>query len=73
MTLLDAQLGQSYTVTHIDADDEELVDFLFTLGCYEGQQVVVVSQISKGYVVAIRDGRYNIDANLARAICVENV
>ncbi|WP_409967044.1 FeoA family protein [Bengtsoniella intestinalis] len=70
MTLLEAALGKPYTVTHIDTDDEELIDFLFTLGCYEGQSVVVVSHISRGYVVAIRDGRYNIDANLAQAICI---
>lgn len=70
MTLLNAELGVSYTVSSIDTDDEELKDFLFTLGCYEGESVVVVSQMSKGYVVAIRDGRYNLDANLAQAICI---
>ncbi len=70
MTLAEGTIGKTYVVTHIDTDDEELGGFLFTLGCYEGQDITIVSAVSKSLVVAIRDGRYNIDINLASAINV---
>ena len=68
MTLLEAEIGKNYIVSEIDTDDEELNDFLFTLGCYKGEKIVLVSVVGVSYVVAIRDGRYNIDEHLARAI-----
>lgn len=68
MTLVDALLGETYTVGKLHTDDEELEHFLFTLGCYEGQEISVVSHMNKGYVVAIKGGRYNLDFNLANAI-----
>ena len=70
MTLAEGTVGTTYTVSGIETDDEELNDFLFTLGCYEGEPIVVVSIVSKSYVVSIRDGRYNIDKDLASAILV---
>lgn len=70
MTLAQGNLGENYTITRIDTDDEELNSFLFTLGCYTGEKIVIVSIVSKSYVVSIRDGRYNIDKNLAEAILV---
>ena len=57
-------------VKDIDADDEELVDFLFSLGCYSGEPITVVSRVKGGCVVSIKDGRYNIDNALASAIIV---
>lgn len=69
-TLADAEVGTEYIVRDIDADDEELKDFLFTLGCYSGEPIVVVSHISDNYVVSIKDGRYNIDRNLASTILI---
>lgn len=71
MTLADCEFGVSYTVASIDTDDEELNSFLFTLGCYSGEKVVVVSKVGESYVVSIRDGRYNIDRELAQAIIIE--
>ena len=70
MTLSVGDIGTRYTITDIDTNDEELDEFLFTLGCYTGQNIVIVSAVSGSYVVAIRDGRYNIDKNLAEAILV---
>ncbi len=64
-------VGQSYTVAAIESDDEELNDFLFTLGCYEGELITIISIVGSNYVVAIRDGRYNIDQNLAEVIYVQ--
>lgn len=71
MTLKDAELGKIYTVSKIETDDEELNSFLFTLGCYSGEKIVVVSKISGNYVVSIKDGRYNIDNDLAETIAID--
>ncbi len=70
MNLAEAQEGREYIVKEICTDDEELDDFLFTLGCYSGEPITVVSHLKGGCVVAIKDGRYNIDHQLAEAIIV---
>ncbi len=70
LSLVDAQMGKEYIIKDICTDDEELDSFLFTLGCYTGESIVVVSSISGSYVVAIKDGRYNIDRELAEVILV---
>ena len=70
MTLKDALEGKEYFVQRIDTDDEELNAFLFSLGCYEGQPITVVSHLKGGCVVSIKDGRYNIDNQLAEAILI---
>lgn len=70
MNLTHAQLGQEYTITGIDTDDEELDSFLFTLGCYTGEPITVVSQLNASYVVSVKDGRYNINRDLAEAISI---
>ncbi len=68
MKLLDARDGQEYVIKQINTDDEELDAFLFSLGCYAGEPVTVVSHLKGGCVVSIKDGRYNIDNQLASAI-----
>ena len=70
MALLDAQLGEEYIVKEIVTDDEELDAFLFSLGCYSGEPITVVSRKKSGCVVSIKDGRYNIDNQLAEAIMI---
>ena len=70
MNLVEAQAGEEYIVKEICTDDEELNAFLFSLGCYEGQPITVISRIRGGCVVAIKDGRYNIDNQLAEAIII---
>lgn len=70
MTLAEGSQGASYTVSSINTEDEELESFLFTLGCYSGETVTLVSVVGKSFTVSIRDGRYNMDDNLAKAIVV---
>lgn len=70
MTLKDAVEGNEYVIQDIEADDDELVSFLFSLGCYSGESITVVSRLKGGCVVSIKDGRYNIDNQLADAICI---
>jgi len=70
MSLYAAEEGKEYIIQRIDTDDEELDSFLFSLGCYTGEPVTVVSRRRGGCTVSIKDGRYNIDAQLASAIIV---
>ena len=70
MNLSVAEEGKEYTVTRIETDDEDLNAFLFSLGCYSGEPVTVVSRRKGGCTVSIKDGRYNIDNQLAEAIIV---
>lgn len=68
MTLNSAQEGMEYIIKSIVTDDEELDEFLFSLGCYSGEPITVIAHKKGGCVVAIKDSRYNIDSQLAEAI-----
>ncbi len=68
INLRDAIEGKEYTIKHIKTDDEELNSFLFSLGCYSGEPITVISHLKGGCVVSIKDARYNIDHQLAEAI-----
>ncbi len=70
MNLNEAVEGKEYIIHSIETDDEELDAFLFSLGCYEGERITVISHLKGGCVVSIKDGRYNIDNQLAEAIIV---
>jgi Fe2+ transport system protein FeoA len=68
MTLREAKEGVEYLVRQIETGDEELNSFLFSLGCYSGEPITVISHLRNSCVVSIKDGRYNIDTQLAEAI-----
>lgn len=70
MNLTDAQEGKEYIIQQIVTDDEDLNAFLFSLGCYSGEPITVVSRLNNSCVVSIKDGRYNIDNQLASAILI---
>ena len=70
MNLMSAELGKEYIIRAIDTDDEELDAFLFSLGCYSGEPVTVVSRRRGSCVISVKDGRYSIDEQLAAAILV---
>ena len=70
MTLKDAQEGIEYIVEALETGDEEVDSFLFSLGCYAGEPITVISHINGGCIVSIKDGRYTIDNNLANAILI---
>ena len=71
MNLTEAQEGKEYIIKEIETDDEELNSFLFTLGCYSGEPITVVSRRKGGCTVSIKDARYNIDNELGAAIIVK--
>ena len=68
MNLKNAEVGKEYIIKDIITDDAELDAFLFSLGCYSGEPITVISHLNGGCIVAIKDGRYNIDNHLAEAI-----
>ena len=70
MNLSVAEEGKEYIIQRIETDDEDLNAFLFSPGCYSGEPVTVVSRRKGGCTVSIKDGRYNIDNQLAEAIIV---
>ena len=67
---MQAQVGETYIIQRIETEDEELDAFLFSLGCYSGEPLTVVARRKGGMTVSIKDGRYNIDNQLAQAIRV---
>ena len=70
MKLTEAVEGREYVIRQIETDDEEMNSFLFSLGCYSGEKITVISHIKGGCIVAIKDARYNFDDQLAGAIIV---
>ena len=70
MTLRQAEEGKEYVIQRIETDDEELNAFLFSLGCYSGESITVITHRKSGCTVSIKDGRYSIDTALAETIIV---
>ncbi len=70
MNLSQAQEGKEYIIKDILTDDEELNAFLFSLGCYSGEPITVISRRKGGCVVSVKDSRYNIDTQLAEAVII---
>jgi ferrous iron transport protein A len=71
MNLRAAEPGREYVIRQINTNDEELNAFLFSLGCYSGENITVIAHRKDGCTVSIKDGRYSIDGALAEAITVE--
>ena len=70
VTLKEANEGEEYVIKSVKTDDEELDAFLFSLGCYSGEPITVISHLKGGCTVSIKDGRYSIDSELANAIMI---
>ncbi|KGK87048.1 MAG: ferrous iron transport protein A [Clostridium lundense] len=70
MNLAQGRINTEYTIKDIDTNDEEIKDFLFTLGCYEGESITLISILADNYVITVKDARYSIDKDLAEAIII---
>ena len=70
MNLLSAKEGEVYIIRAIETDDEDMNAFLFSLGCYSGEPITVISRRKGSCVVSIKDGRYSINSQLAAAIII---
>jgi len=69
-TLALGELDADYVIKEIRTKDVEMKEFLFTLGCYEGEHITIISKLSNNLVVAVKDARYSIDTELAEAIII---
>lgn len=70
MNLSQGRINTEYIIKGIKTNDEELKNFLFTLGCYEGETVTLISILAENYVITVKDARYSIDKNLAETIII---
>lgn len=70
--LTEAEINQEYTIKEVKTDDEEMKNFLFTLGCYAGEEITIISILAENYVISIKDARYSIDQDLAKAIIIKD-
>ena len=70
MMLLNANEGKEYIIDSINTLDDELNAFLFSLGCYAGEPITVISHLKGCSIVSIKDARYSVDTALAKAITV---
>lgn len=70
MNLSKAQLGVTYRIECVQAK-LKTVEYLLTLGCFEGEQLTLVSKLSGNYVVSLKDSRYAIDEEMAKDIVLE--
>ena len=70
LDLTNADLNTPYTIKRINAREEGMKEFLFALGCYEGEKVTVISVLAQNIVIHVKDARYSIDEDLARAILI---
>ncbi|NLP44571.1 MAG: ferrous iron transport protein A [Peptococcaceae bacterium] len=70
MSLTQGNLNKAYTVNSVNTDQEDIREFLFTLGCYPGEKITIISKLASNYIVNIKDARYSIDEDLAEAIIV---
>ena len=70
ISLVKAQVNKEYIIKEVKTNDEELKNFLFTLGCYEGEKITLLSILSGNYVISVKDARYSIDKDLAEAIII---
>jgi len=68
--LSQGDINTEYIIKSINTGDEDLQNFLFTLGCYEGEHVTIISVLAGNYVIAVKDARYSIDSELAEAIII---
>lgn len=68
--LAKAQTNREYMIREVKTNDEELKKFLFSLGCYKGETITVLSVLGENYVISIKDARYSVDKDLAEAIIV---
>lgn len=68
--MVKAQINKEYIIKDVKTDDEEMKNFLFTLGCYAGEKITLLSILSENYVISVKDARYSIDKDLAEAIII---
>ncbi len=68
-SLLHGEPSTPYVISSINTDGDAVMEkFLFTLGCYAGQTVTIISALHGNFVINANNARYSIDSDLAAAI-----
>lgn len=67
MRLPEGEKGILYTIKSVKGN-EEIKKFLFTLGCFEGENINIVKKMHSNLIINIKGGRYGIDKDLAEVI-----
>ncbi len=70
MALSDGKVNTTYIIKEIEVEEEGLQDFLFSLGCYPGEEVTIISKLSDNIIINVKDARYSIDSDLAKSILI---
>lgn len=70
MNLTDAPAGATYVIEQIDTRDDEMDSFLARLGAFPGQRITLLSKKRSSCIVVVKNGRYSLDLDLARAVRV---
>lgn len=70
MTLTKTIISKEYTIETIKANDPSMENFLFSLGCYPGERISVISKLSSNYIISVKGTRYSVDETLAKTINV---
>ena len=70
MLLSKAKVGNSFNVRKVEGK-EKTIKFLFSLGCFEGEKITLISKLASNYVVNIKESRYAIDERMAKSIILE--
>ena len=68
MLLTEAKENSTYIINAIDTEDEDMKAFLFSLGCYKGQEISLIIKKKHSLVISLKEARYNIDTCLGEAI-----
>lgn len=68
--LSQGNINVEYIIKEINTNDEDMINFLFTLGCYEGEPVTIISVLAENYIITVKDARYSIDMELAEVIMI---
>ncbi|NMB95776.1 MAG: ferrous iron transport protein A [Clostridiaceae bacterium] len=67
MSLSMAGAGHRAVIKSISGN-EKIRNFLFTLGCSEGEEITLISVLGGNYIINIKDSRYAIDKRMAKSI-----
>ena len=70
MLLLKAKVGGTFNIQRVEGK-EKVKKFLFTLGCFEGEEITLISKLAGNYIVNIKDSRYALDESMAKSIVIE--
>lgn len=70
MLLLKAKVGETFNIQRVEGK-EKVKKFLFTLGCFEGEEITLISKLAGNYIVNIKDSRYALDESMAKSIIIQ--